>query len=664
MGFALLLGLAIGGSQAAGAQQSGQVVVSSGTVDVRGDMTMLGGGGKPMEIGTGVIAGRVVEADGKSTVGGTIVTLSQAGFAPQRALTDGQGRFAFRALPKGTFSLTATRPGFVDGAYGRMRPGGTPLSIVLTDNNLRTGDADIMVWRFAAIAGTVIDEHNEPMVGAPVRVFRRDYISGRRRLTDSGSDSTDDRGQFRVGSLEPGEYIVVVPMTQRPSLDSMLRGIERRAMEGGGGATFAREIRVSGSASGGATMVWTSAGGSGVPPAGVSEDGFPLTYQTEFYTGALSASRATAIPLAAGEEFTTADFRLTPVRALSLSGVVNGPNGPAANMQLQLIPADAGDLVSPIETATAATDNDGQFEFTGVPSGQYILRAHRFPRLGGRGGETFTFVASGGDNMQVVTRQVVAGRGGGPPPPLPTDPTLWAEVPVSLGTRPLAALAIPLREGLKVSGTVTFQGSATQPTPEARGSINLSLEPADGRSADLAIAGSGRVDPNGTFTTIGMPAGKYILRVSGAPQGWTLRSATFGGRDITETAVELKDESAVGVVLSFTDRPSEMKGTVRTGSGNPDPTASVLVFPVEQASWVDTGSQPRRIKTSRTGKDGSFTIGPLPPGEYHVVAIEESAPRNWQDPAYLDAIARSATTVRIGEGESRVVTLTSTKGPA
>ena len=663
MGFAFLAALAIYGSQAAGNAQ--QVVVSSGTVDVRGDTSILGGTGKPMDIGTGIIVGRVVEADGRSTVAGTIVTLSQAGFAPVRALSDGQGRFAFRALPKGVFSLTATRPGFVDGAYGRMRPGGTPLSLELTDN-ARTGDVDIMIWRYAAIAGTVTDEHNEPLVGAPVRVFRRDYVSGRRRLTDSGSDTTDDRGQFRVGSLEPGEYIVVLPMTQRPSLDSMLRGIEMRMPEGGGGGAvaFTREVRVAGSASGGAPMVWTSTGGSGVPPAGTAEDGTPLTYQTEFYTGALSATRATPIPLAAGDEFTTADFRLTPVRALSLGGVVNGPEGPAANIQLQLIPADAGDLVSPIEAATATSDNNGQFEFTGVPTGQYVLRAQRSPRFGGRGGETFTFIASGGDNMQVMTRQVMAARGGGPPPPLPTEPTLWAEVPVSLGTRALAALTVPLREGLKVSGTVIFQGSATQPAPEVRSSINISLEPADGRSADLAAIARGRVDPNGTFATMGVPSGKYILQVSGAPQGWTLRSATFGGRDITETAVELKDESATGVLLAFTDRPSELKGTVRAASGNPDPTASVLVFPVDQAGWVDTGSQPRRIKTSRTGKDGGFTIGPLPPGEYYVVAIEGSAPRNWQDPAYLDAIARSATTVRIGEGDSRAVTLTSTRGPA
>jgi hypothetical protein len=54
----------------------------------------------------------------------------------------------------------------------------------------------------------------------------------------------------------------------------------------------------------------------------------------------------------------------------------------------------------------------------------------------------------------------------------------------------------------------------------------------------------------------------------------------------------------------------------------------------------------------------------LPPGEYHVVAIAGTAPRSWQDPQYLDAVSRSATQVRIGEGETRTVTLNSTKGPA
>ena len=36
----------------------------------------------------------------------------------------------------------------------------------------------------------------------------------------SSQDSTDDRGMFRVGMLEPGEYIVAVPMDQ--GMDMML----------------------------------------------------------------------------------------------------------------------------------------------------------------------------------------------------------------------------------------------------------------------------------------------------------------------------------------------------------------------------------------------------------------------------------------------------------
>ncbi len=663
---AIQVGAMVGAVTALGAFDD-QLVVTSTSSGTTTMTEMIGpgvsGGTKPMEIGTGVVMGRVVEADGTSPVAGTIVTLSLPGFAPQRVLTDGQGRFAYRGLPKGSFSLTASRPGFVDGAHGRLRPGGTPMAVELTDN-VRTSSADIMVWRHAAIAGTVLDENSEPLVGAPVRALRRDYTGGRRRLTDSGFDTTDDRGQFRMGSLEPGEYVVVLPFTQRPSLDSMMRGMREaeRAM-GAGGSTATFTVRVEGaplSGGGGNMMVMSSDGG--VPPAGTDAEGQPLTYQTEFYTGALSASRAVAITLQPGEERTAVDFRLTPVRALSITGMVVGPDGPAANTQLQLIPADAEDLVSPIEAATATTDANGQFEFTGVPAGQYVLRAQRTPRFAGGAGERISFTSLGGEQVRMV-QEVMAVRASGAPA-LPTEPTLWAEVPVGVGTRAMAGMTVALREGLSVSGNVLFQGGTAQPTAEARGGISITLEPADGRTAGMVGNARGRVDDTGSFKTMGVPAGKYILRVSNAPQGWTLRSATFGGRDITETAVELKDENAGGVVLAFTDRPSEMNGTVRDASGNPDATASVIVFPVDPSGWVDTGSQPRRIKTSRTGKDGTFKIGPLPPGEYHVVAIEGSAPRTWQDPAYLDTVSRSATQIRIGDADARTVTLTSVKGPS
>lgn len=659
---AALILTGIASSQAAGTAGGDQVVLQGGQgMPLPAELLNLGAGGgsKPMELGTGVVVGRVVDSDGTSPVPGAIVTLSLPGFTPIRVLADGQGRFAYRALPEGSFLVTSVRPGYVDGAHGRLRPGGAPQQVELTTTQ-RTANLTVMMWRHAALTGTVVDERNDPLVNVTVKALRRDHVAGRRRLTDAGADNTDDRGQFRIGSLEPGEYIVVLPMTRRPSLDSLLSGARDMAGGGGGGAVFAMRVETSTSVAGAPMMISTSLDG-GTPSAGTTPEGLPLTYQTEFFTAALSASRATGVTLQAGEERVGVDFQLTPVPALSLGGTVLGPDGPAANTQVQLIPADAGDLVSPIETATTTTDGSGRFEFIGVPAGQYTLRAQRTPRFAGGPSQTVTFTSSGGGGQMQFTERTVVDRSAAP---LPTEPTLWAETNVNVGTRALVDLTISLREGLTVSGQVAFQGAAVQPTVEARSAISIILEPADGRTAGVAMNARGRIDANGSFMTMGVPAGKYILRVAGVPQAWTLRSALFAGRDITETAVDLKDEDAAGVFLTFTDRPSELSGTARDASGNGDATASVLVFPVDPAGWIDTGSQPRRLRQTRTGRDGSFKLGALPPGEYHVVAIADTAPRGWQDPQYLEAVSRSATQVRIGEGDTRTVTLTSTKGPA
>jgi hypothetical protein len=654
LGIALVLACQAAG--AAGAQTT--VVQSSGGLPM---IQMPGGpgGAKPLEVGSGLVVGRVVDSDGTSPVSGAIVTLSLPGFAPLRVLSDGQGRFAYRALPKGSYSLAASRPGYVDGAHGRLRPGGAQLPVELTEGQQRVGNITVMMWRYAALAGTVLDEHNEPMVGVSVRALRRDYVAGRRRLAESGADTTDDRGQFRIGSLEPGEYVVVLPMSQRPSIETMIADP--------GGPAVRTMVRVEATASmaaggGGGTFISSNLD-SATPSAGTTPEGVPLTYQTEFFTAALSASRATAVTLQAGEERTAVDFRLLPVPALSIGGTVLGPGGPMANTQVQLIPAEAEDLVSPIETASTITDGNGQFSFTGIPSGNYTLRAQRTPRFAGGPGQTFTFTSGGpGGQMQVTERMVTEMRATAAA--LPTEPTLWAETNVSIGRSALADLTVTLREGLTVSGQLSFMGAATPPTADARSNIGIVLEPADGRTAGMTANARGRVDASGGFTTMGVPAGKYILRVTNAPQGWTLRSAMFGGKDITDTAVDLKDENAAGVVLSFNDRPIELTGLARTASGNGDPTASILLFPVDPAGWIDTGSQPRRLRQVRASKDGTFKLGGLPPGEYHAVAIAGTAPRGWQDPQYLDAVARSATQVRLSEGETRAITLTSVKGPA
>jgi Carboxypeptidase regulatory-like domain len=621
---------------------------------------LQGAGSKPIEVGSSLILGRVVDGVEGSGVGGAIVTLTLAGFTPVRVQADGEGRFVFRSLPKGTFSIATSRAGYVDGAAGRTRPGGAARGVTLTDDQ-RMGDVEIPMWKYAAIAGVVLDENNEPLVGAQIRVLRRDYVAGKRRLTMGATDTTDDRGYYRIGSLEAGEYVVALPMIHRPSMESMLGGIREAlpAAPGGGGGTM-MAVRVEATASsvvGGSPIVISSMDGT-VPPAGTNEEGQPLTYQTEFYTGAVAASRATAVTLTPGEERTGLDFKLTPVRALSVSGTAIGPEGPMANVQLQLFPADADELVSPIETATANTDGDGNFSFAMVPTGAYSLRAIRQAR--GGGGESFSFTSTSGSAIQSVTVRTLDRSAASAP--LPEAPTLWADINVGVGGKDITDLAVNLRPGLTVSGSVLFQGAATQPTPEQRASLSINLEPADGRTAGITAIVRGRVDAGGTFTTMGVPAGKYILRVSGAPQGWSLRDAIHNGKDVTSVAIELDGENATGVVLAFTDKPTELNGTVRDATGNADARASVIVFPADRTAWVDTGSQPRRLRQVRAGQDGTYKLAGLPSGDYFVIAVDDATTPSWQDPAFLAVMTKTATQVRLTEGEVRTQALTTTKG--
>jgi hypothetical protein len=606
-----------------------------------------GGSAKAMEVGTGLILGRVVDPRDQSPIAGAIVTLSLSGFAPQRVQATSDGRFVFRALPKGNFSISTMRPGYADGAAGRLRPGGAPQTITLNADQ-RLGNVEIPMWRYASISGQVVDEHNDPMPGLTVRTLRREFVSGRRRLVQGPTDTTDDRGQYRISGLTPGDYLVVLPITQGSDSAGGMR-LPAMPAGGGGGAMTVTAVAVRESVGGMAAPMALSFGPGNAPVAGTDDAGAPLVYQTEFHSAALAASRATALTIDAGEERNAIDFKLMPVRGLSISGVVTGPEGPTPNVQLQLLPADAEDLVSPFEVATAATDATGAFTFAKVPAGSYVLRA----QLAAPGQMTFT--QSDGNRTMIIRRGTELRMGAAP---LPETPTLWAEMPVSLGTRNIDGVTIALREGLKVSGSLVFSGVAAQPTVEQRANIRVTLEAADGRTQMMMESARGRVGEDGSFTTMSVPAGKYVLRVIGALQGWTLRDATFNGRDITSVAADLRDEDANGVVVTFTDRPSEVSGTVRNSSGNPDQRAGVLLFPADPSLWTDTGAQPRRLRSARAGQDGTFRFQTMPPGDYYLIAVDDTQMASWQDPTRLAEFARAAQQVRLAPGDTRTQNLT------
>lgn len=601
-----------------------------------------GGALKPMPLGTGLIFGRATDAGSNRPIPGALITLTIPGTTPIRALADSEGRFAFRDLPRGRFNLSATKPGYVDGAYGRMRPAGPTLSLELGESE-RVSGVTIPLWKYAAIAGLVVDEQGDPLVNSAVRVLKRTIVGGQWRLTPGAQDTTDDRGVYRIGMLEPGEYVVAVPMSSNMMMIDMPAPMADAGRDVAFSFVAVRAAAVGGAVGEAPIMI----GGMDSPTAGVSEDGHPLAFPTQFYPASPSSARATVITLGSGEERTSVDFQLKAVRTTKMTGVAVGPEGPVGGLQITIAPSEASDLITAIETVTTVSGEGGMFTFASVPAGQYTLRATRNPRMMASGPGEMTTIAQGGAVM--VTRMV-----SGPAGPLPAESTLWAEMTLAVGTGDMSDVSITLRPGLKVTGSVQFDGTTPRPPNDQLPNISVALELADVRPGNATNA-RGRIEPSGAFATMGVPPGRYFVRVGGAPQGWTFRGATLGGRDVTDAPLDI-DGDVSGVVLTFTDRQTQLSGTVTAENGSPD-ASTVIAFPTDPAAWVGYGAASRKLRTARVDKNGNYNVGSLPAGEYFVVAIPERMAADWQNPKFLEGLTGDATRVRLADGDKRTLSV-------
>ena len=152
-----------------------------------------------------------------------------------------------------------------------------------------------------------------------------------------------------------------------------------------------------------------------------------------------------------------------------------------------------------------------------------------------------------------------------------------------------------------------------------------------------------------TFATYAS-GGRYIVRAS-QPGAWVVQSVTLDGKDITDRAFDLQSD-ATSVVVTYTDRRTTVSGSVRSADGAPADTAVVLVFPVDRQGWSGYGTSPRTLAIALTTDAGVYTFEHLPPGEYHVVAVDASEVDGWRDPERLEALATQATRLNVAAGDA------------
>jgi hypothetical protein len=321
--------------------------------------------------------------------------MSQEGRGGGVTSTDSEGRFEIKDLAAGRYMLMVNKAGYVQASYGQQRPNepGTPID--LGEGQIAEKIA-FSLQRGGVISGVVFDDGGEPVAGTQVQAMRYQFMGGQRRLVPASSDSSDDRGAFRIYGLPPGEYFISAvnrmgQMMVAPNMTS------------------------------------------------TEQDGFAPTY----YPGTPNLGEAGRVTIKAGQEMTGANFAMVVARMARVSGrVLNSRGEPIGGQRmLMLSPADPLISVGGMNMNNAMLAGDGAFTFTNVAPGRYNLNV----RPMGQPGPTEEFavmpITVGNDDIEnlIVTtslgatiRGVVLTDDGTPPTFRPDQVQIFAS-PVDMG---------------------------------------------------------------------------------------------------------------------------------------------------------------------------------------------------------------------------------------
>ena len=283
------------------------------------------------------------------------------------ASSDSDGRFTVKGVPPGRYRFFAVHTGFVEQHYKAGTNDTGPVFSLKPGE--RVNDVLFRLTAAAVIMGRLSNEDGDPMEGAEVVALRRpneeeeedDDMPHRQKIqmhAAKGAES-DDRGQYRIFGLKPGEYFIKAEDSHEPPM---------------------RNVPVDES-------FWVAMT-------------LGSEYATVYYPGVAQVSQAQVVPVKAGEEV-QADITMRRVKTVEIVGRVIAATGPAANSYVRLEPADSG--VSDFDRQDT-TDEKGNFRLRNVPEGTYYVLAYQREE-GTRVYESRARqkIEVGGDNLDGIT---------------------------------------------------------------------------------------------------------------------------------------------------------------------------------------------------------------------------------------------------------------------
>jgi hypothetical protein len=550
----------------------------------------LGGGVAQSEAGS--IQGQVVATDGITPVSGALVVIQETTSSFSAALlSNSSGAFLFDHLAPGKYRLVVSKPPYLKTQFGSKFPEEPPAVLVVGGN--APTPLTVKLTLGSVIQGTLRDGKGTALPDVEVRAYRVRRLGDVVTLAEVRTARSDDRGQFRVFGLIPGDYIVAV----QPPPSSLIGAQEMSsAMIDELLAALARGERAAPSS------------------AGASRQTNASLMSPVYFPDRADPGGAAVLTLDPAEE-KSVDLVWKPIQTVSVSGVVIGDmRGRSATVALRAKDEIVG-IVANSRSRSASVAQDGGFRFSSVPPGRY----------------------------SVITRVAEKTSSG--------DGALWASADVVVGLTDEAGISLVLRPAIAVSGTAQFSDSLRASGVQASvllksGSGTSELITALGASVDSRSAGSFRID--------GVPPGAYRFELgASAPSGGTdlfLVRAELDGRDALNEEVDLEAGSVPHQArLFFSEMSSELAGTIE---GFHDPADSViLVFPEQERYWQANSA---RIRLLRPSPDGRFESKNIPAGRYRLILLGRVDSLTDFSSSTLRSLLPASVAVEIRAGERTV----------
>jgi protocatechuate 3,4-dioxygenase beta subunit len=259
---------------------------------------------------TGTISGRVLAGNGEPLRRATVAieevnSADGSGEALGSVTTGDNGEFSFTDAAPARYRLLAERSGYVTGRFPRSKA----LVTLHAGDNIE--GVTLRMVPTSVVSGSVLDVNGDPLAKAVVRLLQYHYSPGGRRLEVVREGASDERGEFRMGDLNPGHYYLVA--SYRSHISDVV-----------------------------------------CPP--------------QYYSDASSFEKAVPIQLTPGNEL-PARFVLIPGKPVKLRGNVSG--GGNQTIKVRLIPRGG----VPFAESLSVETSNGTFQFKQVLPGSYTVLA-------------------------------------------------------------------------------------------------------------------------------------------------------------------------------------------------------------------------------------------------------------------------------------------------